>query len=107
MQYAFNRILCSSNNKLTTAICNDVDGSLKHNIDQQTMHNHIYPMIPAMILKIVKTLLRFEVRIMITLGIRKCLVFGVNGVTMVIFSAGKVPVLYVRGGCTGTLTLKN
>lgn len=47
-----------------------------------------------------------EIWMMITLGIRKCLVFG-RGVTKVIFGAGKVPVLYVCGGYTAILTLKD
>lgn len=49
-------------------------------------------MIHTMILKILKILLRFEVRIVITLGIRKCPVFG-WGVIKVAFGVGKVPVL--------------
>lgn len=51
-------------------------------------------------------MLRFEVRIVITLGLKKYIVFG-RDVTRPFFDAGKVSVLNVVCGFTGLLTFKN
>lgn len=88
-------------------MCNNVNISLKHSIGPRKQNN-IYLTINAMIFKNRQNpamILRFEVRMVITLGIKKCIVFR-RCVTSAFLSAGKTLVLYVCGSCTGIPTLK-